>query len=561
MSFKKCAAAVLSVALAFSAFAAGQTEAGKGQAAGAAASSNVTSPGTFPVVTQKVSYRVFAGGDPGNVIPDPKENWFSKYWEEKTNVRIDWEYTAAAQPEMVQKINLRMASGDLPDFFLVNGSYRGFDRSMQVTYGSQGLIIPVNDLVEKYSVNVKKALQEYPAFKQAWTAPDGKMYGLGSISECYHCSLSNKMWVYQPWLDKLGMKMPETVEDFAAVLRAFRDKDPNGNGKQDEVPMINLLNQFLMSSFIYHDGTNLMVSSGKVLFTADKNEFRAGLKYLAGLYKEGLVAKDVYTMDAKQLNAVMLSEVQSVGVYSGLAPLMYPRTEGSRLFEFTTVPPLKGPTGLRQTPYIKQVSEAGVLNITKAAKNPEIIIRWIDGLYQLDNFASAHYGPERTGPEENKPGWYKAKPGQLGADGKQAFWTRIMYPATDARFIPNIAFGLRVFPSYQPAPYHTGMIIDMKANYASRLDIELYGQSAKNYEAFKKDDSLPPMFISDAANAEIAELRAVIDRAVTEATAQFVTGARNIDTDWDAYIGNLKKLGLEKYVSLYQKEFDLNNRK
>ena len=51
--------------------------------------------------------------------------------------------------------------------------------------------------------------------------------------------MSRGWWVRQDWLDKLGLKAPQNVDELYTVLKAFRDRDPNGNGKKDEIPWFN----------------------------------------------------------------------------------------------------------------------------------------------------------------------------------------------------------------------------------------------------------------------------------------------------------------------------------
>ena len=48
---------------------------------------------------------------------------------------------------------------------------------------------------------------------------------------------SQGYYIRKDWLRKLGLKEPKTVEELYEVLIAFRDKDPNGNGKKDEIPV------------------------------------------------------------------------------------------------------------------------------------------------------------------------------------------------------------------------------------------------------------------------------------------------------------------------------------
>ena len=64
--------------------------------------------------------------------------------------------------------------------------------------------------------------------------PDGNLYTLPQI-DGYRPKCVNVMMINQTWLDKLGLEKPTTLGELKDVLIAFRDKDPNGNGKQDEI--------------------------------------------------------------------------------------------------------------------------------------------------------------------------------------------------------------------------------------------------------------------------------------------------------------------------------------
>ncbi len=170
-----------------------------------------------------------------------------------------------------EQLNLALASGDLPDVIM------NVDVSpeQQMIYGEQGIFVSFTDLIEKYGDNTKKIFQEMPEVKGAITAPGNKIYSLPYINECYHCSLDYKMYVYKPWLDKLGLKEPTTTEEFYQMLKAFKEKDPNGNGKADEIPLVggistgsgpskSQIDVWIMNSFIYDDGyKRMLVKDGK----------------------------------------------------------------------------------------------------------------------------------------------------------------------------------------------------------------------------------------------------------------------------------------------------------
>ena len=40
------------------------------------------------------------------------------------------------------------------------------------------------------------------------------------------------------WATRLGIKDPETIADWYAMLKAFHTKDPNGNGRIDVIPLL-----------------------------------------------------------------------------------------------------------------------------------------------------------------------------------------------------------------------------------------------------------------------------------------------------------------------------------
>ena len=157
-----------------------------------------------------------------------------------------------------------------------------------------------------------------PAIKPLITLLDGKIYGLPHYNDCYHCSMSQKMWVYKPWLDKLGLKVPETTDEFEAMLKAFKEKDPNGNGKADEIPLSGSklvnggwhspIDQFLMNSFVYND--NVTPNGARAPDPGQRQGqgrlHRAGLERgrevpRTGLYKQGLIDPQAFTNDSAQI--------------------------------------------------------------------------------------------------------------------------------------------------------------------------------------------------------------------------------------------------------------------
>src|SRR5258706_5464696 len=183
-----------------------------------------TPAGQFPIVKEPITFKVLVAN--GEQVSDFNKNAYTQWLEEKTGINLQIDVVNRTDEQA--KLNLVLASGDLPDILL------GFSPSTSLIaqQGVQGTFLPLNDLMAKYGDETKRVFQkERPQLLPLITSPDGKIYGLPEVNECFHCFLSQKMWVYKPWLDKLGIAVPKTTDEIEDMLKAFSDKDPNGNGK------------------------------------------------------------------------------------------------------------------------------------------------------------------------------------------------------------------------------------------------------------------------------------------------------------------------------------------
>ena len=264
----------------------------------------VTPEGVFPIVEEKMTITAFISA--GSFVDDYQDNDFTRYIEEKTNIHL--ELVIASASGGAQTRNLLLASGDYPEVFI-----SPFNKSEQQFYGSQGVFLPLNDLIDQYGVNTRKAFVDYPLVEDNMTLPDGKIYALPDINDCFHCTYAQKMWIYRPWLEKLDLEMPTTTEELKQVLIAFRDRDPNGNGLKDEVPLSGAVSGwfagvdgFLMNSFIYshgnlaEGGVRMYLDKGKITAAFAQPGWREGLRYMNDLYSEGLLSGDSFIQDSNQ---------------------------------------------------------------------------------------------------------------------------------------------------------------------------------------------------------------------------------------------------------------------
>jgi len=411
------------------------------------------------------------------------------------------------------------------------------------------LIIPLNDLLDKYGFYSKQLLEYVPDGRKQITAPDGNIYGMPALEECYHCTLSQKMWINKTWLDTLGLEMPETTDDFYNVLKAFKEQDPNGNGKADEIPLSGCLDWwhtnvdgFLMNAFIYNDGGNrLNLVDGKVIPAFTQDEWKEGLKYLNMLFVEGLLDPEAFVQGPEQLRQLVENdEAIMLGACPTGTPAAFALDTGEATKNYTCVPPLKGPSGAQNTGYYPSTLWAGAF-ITKNCKYPEVAFRWLDYLLSEEATIRQVFGEEGVD-------WRPAQDGEIGLDGNPGLIKEInvlpgMYEQNQ---------GIEILCNINKKIFN-GRVVDPNDEWYIEKRL---ADETKKYEGYEPDEVLPPLFMTVDDVKEYSELQAGINQYVTQSIARFITGDMDIETDWEKYLQELKNMGIDRYIEIVQKTYD-----
>ncbi|WP_284638259.1 extracellular solute-binding protein [Paenibacillus silviterrae] len=526
---------------------------GDGNTTGASGNSKgdikMTPVGTYPIVNEKTTLKVFTKQDVN--VENYETNEFTKWYEDKTNVKVEWEVVPGSA--MKEKLQVKLAGGDLPDIFMSSG----ISDSQLVGYGSQGLFLPLNELIHQYAPNVKRMIEKAPYLSHYLYAPDGKIYSIPNVGETFHATMPKKLWIYKPWLDKLGLQVPTTLEEYYNVLKAFKTQDPNGNGKADEIPLSgangttngnNEIESFFMQSFLFYDRSNyLMLDNGKVEFSADKPAYREGLRYLRKLVQEGLLQPDAFIQDRKALTA--LAEDPS-GSRLGSATALYwgnlsiDNGPSGRYKEYVPVPILAGPDGKRYGFDRGYGVDNGAFVITKDAKNPQMAMRWIDWFFNEDaklaEGMSDYLGKEGVG-------WKKPEPGTKGLDGGPATYQMLVPFGTKNNFRWS-----QTAPRFQDLSFRNGIAATKEAETEVRLQ-QITKDYYKPYSAAER--YVPHMYFSDEDLAKFGDIQKSITTVVQDFMLKFVTGTLDIDKDWDKYIKELENAGVKSYTQIIQANY------
>jgi putative aldouronate transport system substrate-binding protein len=511
------------------------------------ADSNLTAPGTLPIVKEKVTLKAFVHTRPNS--DDYVNNEATKFLEEKTNVHL--EFVTAIEGEAKQKLNLLLSSGDHPDILLGGWS---LSRPEVDLYASQGIFLPLDELVEKHGFWIKKAFEQYPKAKDFAAMSDGKIYTIPDISDALHTADTWKMWFYKPFMDKLNLELPKTTDDLYNVLKAIKTQDPNGNGKADEIPAAGAQrgwsttpDVFLMNAFAYNDGGDrLWIDNGKVEATYTKPEYKEGLKYIRKLVSEGLLAKESFTQDGNAL--IQMGENPNDPIlgasWGGYEGTFADLGNSKRWLDWEVGQALKGPNGIQLAPLNENYAFQIKSLITNKCKYPEVAIRLFDTIYDPDINMVLNNGKEGVG-------WRKPEAGEEGYAGPARF-----FRITTLEKLPKNTIWDQMGSWYQDEAFRIGEVIDVESNPMEKI---LYEGTRDMYRPyFPKDENMYPKNVipTKEATQELSTLGAQINTKVNEMTARFCIGDVDIDNGWDQYLKELDQLGLQRFIELKQKAYD-----
>jgi putative aldouronate transport system substrate-binding protein len=520
----------------------------------ASSASNAFNDTGFPIVNKKISMSAFAPQSAN--IADLNTNWFTKFLEEKTNIHLDWQLAPGDSNASKEKKQLLLVSGDYPDIFM-DGN---LTREEQLLYGQQGVFIPLNKLIDQYAPNIKQAFTDISYLEKAITAPDGNIYAIPSVNECYHCQFSAKMWVDSKWLKKLGLSAPKTTDDFYNMLKAFKEKDPNGNGKPDEIGLTGSptgwhtdVTTFLMNAFVPFDEEKnfFMMSNGKLESAADKPGFKSGLQYLNKLYLEGLIDKEAFTQKSDAL--VQKGNHPDVAIAGAIPAGWFGEfTDASpaatRHKDYDPIAPLTGPDGASFT-YHNVGIGGSAFAITNKAKNPEAAIRMVDFLYSEEGTVNSNFGEEGRN-------WVKADPTDLNILGTQAKF-KVKETSYGVGQVQNDHWN-QMGPQLRSADFRNKAYTVSHDEYTmDGLEFRLYNATKNLYEGHQPKEEFPAdLFLTADQASQVKQLKPIITDYIKQSMLQFIMGAKSLDKDWDAYVKGLKDSGIDKFIAIYQDAYD-----
>lgn len=489
--------------------------------------SNVKKEG-FPIVDEPITLKMMSqdvGVADWNNMPVLQE------MEKLTGIKL--EYELAPLDSFSTKKNLVFASGDLPDMLYA----ADLKPAEQVTYGSQGVLIPLEKYIDEgYAPNLKKILDEHPEIRKNITTPDGHIYALPFIDTAAVWYRS-PMWYNGKFLKALGVtELPKTTEELYTYLKRVKEEDPNGNGKADEIPLTSVklddLRMYFLGFWGIYDEKIYADKDGKVHYTPQEEGYKGYLTFLNRLWKDGLLDHETFSQTPEQKKAK--GQNNQVALFNDYFP--YFTLGGEPSSEHPMMTPVS--SEIPGTPvYGKHpgMSANGTFAITSSNPAPEATMRWVDYLYSYEGSTLFNQGPEnllwKYKDKENRVKEWLPVPG--GGDREEYRGTitpnyGILTPGIND---PEVTKGLRTeFDDW----------ID-KENQEKLVPIAKV--------------PFPNVYLTNEEQTEASALLSDLDTYVQQMEAKFVTGQESL-SNWDKYVEQIKKMGGDRIAELYQAAYD-----
>lgn len=522
----------------------------KTEAPPAAAEGGLSGVNEFPISKDKIELTAFCA--PSALIESMDANEFTKWYEEKTNVHITWD--AVPAQARLERLNMLLASNDIPD--IIFGA--NVKRDDEMVYGPSGLFADLSPYIEKHGYYIKEMFNAVPYIKSGMTAADGKIYSLPQVNECFHCMYSgSRIWIDHKIRDELGLKNPTTTDELYTYLKALKDKGYMGIvGHKPDPNQFNRAVVYLMNSFTYLDVNNehdgLQVVDGKVTAAFTRPEFKEGLKYAAKLYKEGLIEPTTFTQTADELKQTIEDpNGNKVGVGSAYWFGSLASLEGDRHKEYDILEPVKGPEGVQYSAYSPYNYSTGQFVVSANCKNIDAAVKWADFLFSDE--AAVRY--IECGREDKE--WRQPKEGEVDFYDRPAKRTRIndvAYSETTNVHYYQMGPSFRSF-EYRESWDRGGDDMYSKDGYEYRLHIYTTGMT-KYRPDMEKMRVYPPVYTTEADSKELLRITSNIKDHRTQYIDAFVTGQKDIDAEWDAYVKGFEAVELPLFLEIKQRAYD-----
>lgn len=458
--------------------------------------------------------------------------------EKLTNVDIDWLSPNVFAAD--ENFQLMIAANDLPDIIYefctrYNGGAAGMD---------DDLIVDVTPFLDEgLTPHYKAILESNEEYMRGVQELDGRIAGFATLAED-KLSIYGGLLVRQDWLDKLGLEQPETYDELHDVLAEMKsglglsdgplwlpaDGNPNYN---------NLVQGFGTIAKSAADGSiPLFVEDGVVKYGTYEDAYKDYISLMAQWYAEGLIYSDFVTeLDPHGVSSE-LAATGRVGVFEGGQGFITSFKAAAEDPDYSITPMadiVKNPGDTTHNLKTGDLYGGNGMSITTQCEDMDLAAKWCDFWYSDIGYYLINYGVEGVSYTKNEDGTIQ--------------WTELM---TDNPYGMELESATALYCTFS----HPG-VMDPHRTYSAFNDVQL---SCNDVWSSRSDDAWKyPAGSVKLTPDETAQYNQRIADILTyskEMTLKWIIGDEDIDTTWDTYKAQMKQMGIEEVIGIYQTAYD-----
>lgn len=408
-----------------------------------------------------------------------------------------------------------------------------------IKYGQQGAFIGLNDLIKKDAPNLQKFIDANPTVRKSITASDGEIYYIPYVPDPTSL-VSRAYFVRTDWLAKLNLQTPKTVEELEKVLLAFKNDDPNGNGKKDEIPYFNdkmyetlrLLN--LWGARVYGNDSyteRVALNSNDEMYHAwIAPEFKEALINMNRWYSEGLIDPEFATRKQNTARPTLLTKSNIGGMtHEWIASTSSYNTNSELLaavpdFKFEAIaPPTYNGKSFEEAERMPVKPDGWA--VSASCKDTASALKFIDYFFSPEGKNVANFGVEGET-------WTMK-------DGKPTFTAEVLKQTGVNNYLWE----------NQGAQYPIGYPMDYA--YEKQWTNSIGQAATALYQDKIIKNPTPVMQLNTQEKATYDKVVATLNGYLDEQVQKMITGQLDINENWDSYVKQAKIQGADDIVKAY----------
>lgn len=335
-------------------------------------------------------------------------NIWTDIFEEQYGIKVKniW---VVDESQYRQKLNISIASGDIPDFMLVN-------KEELVRLAESDQLEDLSVLLEQYGSDyLHELLNQDNGVALSAATIDGKLAGLPLMQVNGGVSTGEMIYLRYDWLQNLNLPEPKTIDDVIEIATAFAKNDPDQNGLNDTYGL-GLNNELFQTHGTvkgFFNGYNaypdiwLENDNGELIFGSIQPEMREPLEKLSELYKDGVIDREFTVKDWNKIAEDIAAN--RLGIAYGTVSdggHIHRANKDNNPDAVWKVYPIVSKDGSMANPQLADTANNFYV-VKKGASNPEAMIK-LANIY-LEHYYLTSYAPDPNPFISREGGIYPGK--------------------------------------------------------------------------------------------------------------------------------------------------------